>query len=350
MALLSLDCRITVYDRQTLTEKQSFRYVNSVEIKASRNDLTDTARIVLPLKAKNSLYTNPYKEFSNLFIVGDPIKIELGYFPNLYTEFEGYISSVNLDSPAVIECEDNSFKLKRNSLQQKVFDSVNINEVISYIYDGAKIVQDSFIGKLSIPSGATSMDVLDTLSKNFKYFFYFRGKTLYGEILSDTSENSIIEFDTYKNVPLGSDKLDFKNDVNGNIIAKGVSEQENGSVIVLYAYYVDNTENSAIKIAETLESDGGKIAGAVNTYKVPNLTYEQLSDILRKWLPNLWNKGATGSISTFGAPSVSHGDTARIVNNKNPAKNGDYKIVEVIKKFGIDTGYKQHCKLGRKIN
>ena len=94
-------------------------FVKSVQIDASVDSLTDTARIILPRKIT---YKKNGKEVSDIIARENPllkrgnrVTISLGYNYNnangtvINTLFQGYISQVIADSEIEIICEDAMF-------------------------------------------------------------------------------------------------------------------------------------------------------------------------------------------------------------------------------------------------
>ena len=82
--------------------------VDSVKIKTSVEQLSDTATILLP----GSVF-NKYLEVESKIARGDKVLIKLGYDDNLVTEFEGYIESISTDDGAItLNCEDELFNYR----------------------------------------------------------------------------------------------------------------------------------------------------------------------------------------------------------------------------------------------
>ena len=70
-------------------------YVKNVSINSSKNTFTDTAEIVI----QNRLPARG-KRISDIIKQGAEVKIELGYYPNLKTEFTGYAFTALSEKPA----------------------------------------------------------------------------------------------------------------------------------------------------------------------------------------------------------------------------------------------------------
>ena len=99
--MIRLNCEIII-------GKYRFTYVNQVTINKSYDTFTDTATIVMPNKFKD---TND--NLLEIFNEGDAVEIKLGYYPDLTTRFKGYLVKKVPNSPAVFECEDEAYKLKK---------------------------------------------------------------------------------------------------------------------------------------------------------------------------------------------------------------------------------------------
>src|SRR3990167_4649103 len=113
--------------------KYRFTYVNLMEINSSWDTFTDTATIILPNKFRQKNKTIVVGA-DNVFKRGDVVTIKIGYFPNLFTRFQGYVSRIKPDSPLILECEDEMWKLKQVNLKSKQFDAAGttIKDVVSY--------------------------------------------------------------------------------------------------------------------------------------------------------------------------------------------------------------------------
>ena len=87
-----------------------FNYTTKVTINKSFDKMTDTATIEMPNKFLKDNKTITVGS-NNVFKRNDPVTIKLGYFPNLKTEFEGFISKITPDSPLKLECQDRMYLL-----------------------------------------------------------------------------------------------------------------------------------------------------------------------------------------------------------------------------------------------
>src|SRR3990172_10378178 len=79
------------------------RFATEITIESSWNTFTDTAVIELP-DLFNKTITS--KTIYARFPVGSEVTIKLGYFPNLNTVFNGFVTGITSGKRAKIECRD----------------------------------------------------------------------------------------------------------------------------------------------------------------------------------------------------------------------------------------------------
>ena len=332
-----LNCLIWIYDQTTLQPKLRFPFATEVVISTSRNNFTDTCRIVLPQRTRRV-----NKKISDLIQVGDIVDVFLGYKPELNLEFQGYVNAINPDSPMVLECEDLSFKYKNKSIgQDYVLKDTTFRELISTIYDREFLTTNDNIGTWKISKNATVVDVLDSLKKVFGTPSYWQDNILYVNYEFAKQPEKTILFDVQKNVPLGSDNIDVNVQTNLSIISHGVSPQKDGTINEAFAYY-ENNSGKVIRVT------ANRPEGVLNTLKFPNLTQETLEQRVKERLPRLYYAGVSGDITGI-SPSFKHGDRLAIRDRRITDKNGIYDVPEVTKMFGVGYGFKHLAKAGLKL-
>lgn len=92
--MLNLKCKIKVVGKDN--KNIEFDYVNSMEIKTSRSNLTDTATIKLPKKMRHK-----GKALTEYVKKEDSITIQMGYEEHgIETVFTGYITGIKTESTA----------------------------------------------------------------------------------------------------------------------------------------------------------------------------------------------------------------------------------------------------------
>jgi hypothetical protein len=329
--------RILIYEQNTDELKFDINLVSTVSITTTRSSYTDTAKITFPNKLRNR------SGALDLINIGDKVEIFLGYFPTLLKEFTGFINYVNRDSPLEIELEDESFLLKRISLPKTTILNASISQVINRFYDGETNILDAVIGDIRIAENATLVKVLDLFKSKYGILSNFQDGVL--NINTDLVTNNtarVYLLHVQENVPIGGSNLQFQKNSDLAIISHGVSIQRNGTKIELFATYKDNVLNNDIIVSDL------KPIGVLNTMKVPDLSKEALESLIRRRLPLLFYTGVSGDITTFGYPSIRHGDTVKIQDDRTPEKNGFYRVNKVVKEFTPSAGYKQKITLGLK--
>lgn len=335
--MLRKNQNIRIFDGNSEDLKFNITLVTSVEIVTKRNSYTDTAVLTFPNRLSDD------NGAIDLINIGDRIEIRLGYFPNLNLEFRGFINYVGRDSPLVIECEDDAFLLKRIALPATTFKNATISEVIGRFFDGPTNIVDAEIGDVRIAENATLVKFLDLLKSKYGILSFFQDGVLnINTSLTEDNTRRVFLINEQLNVPIGGSNLQFQKNSDLPIVSHGVSIQRDGTKIELYATYRDNVLNNDIIVSDL------KPIGFLNTLKVPNLSRDALEQLIRRRLPLLFYTGVTGDVTTFGEPSIRHGDTVQYIDQRIPEKNGFYRVNEVVKSFNLDVGYKQRVVLGLK--
>lgn len=329
---------IIIFDRDTGKSKFRFDIVTAVEIVTNRATYTDTATLTFPnrLRRKENLIDK--------INIGDKVVINLGYFPNLVKEFEGFISFIEKNSPLVLQLEDASFQLKRKSLPATTLKDTTLVKLIGEFFDGETNILDTEIGDWRIAQNATMINILDELRSKFGILSNFKDGVLnVNTELIDNNEDSEMFINVQQNVQQGSDDLNFQKDTDIGVISHGLSLQKNGTKIQVFAIFKDNLPDNEI-VVSTLQP-----IGVLNTLKVPDLSLEALTKLVKQRLPKLFYTGVTGKITTFGAPTIKHGDIAHLIDERTPERNGKYKVNAVTKNYNNQVGYKQTITLGLKV-
>ena len=301
--------------------------VHKVELSKTWETLTDMGTIVLPGRLKRGDRTITVGS-SGILKVGQKIKIELGYYPTLNTEFEGYISEIEPKSPAIIHVEDSMFLLKQNNITAS-YASVNVRTLIPDLLSKAGITGiqtnliDANIGTLRV-SNANIAEVLEELRKNYGLYSYFRGNVLtVGLAYPNTPTKR--EYGFQVNIIL--DNIDNQDETDIKINLKGVSVQE------------DNTK---------IEYESGDKGGDQKTLYYYNISFSELKKIIDNEVTKYRYTGYFGEFKTFGDPFADHGDVAVLQDLRFPERDGEYFIDKVNTSFGVGIGYKRDLKLGLK--
>jgi len=339
--MLRLNQRITINGKV-------LPFVQTVEIITSRNTFTDTATIVIPNRISRR-----GGRISDFIEKGSVVKIELGYFPSLVTEFEGYVSQVIPEKTAIIMCENEAYNIKRQSVGKDIIQkATSINRLIPAIYSGSTLIANSNIGDWKVSKSATVLDVLAELQSKFKIYSYFRGSTLVVGATADTRTKNTIKVHFQKNVPIGESSFNFKESSADRIVVKASAINRAGTITEVYAYY-DGTPQAIVY------SKVAPVSGAINEFNIggqSDYSYSDLKDLAKIRLEALSFTGVDGSITIYGRDfirnsyeSATHGDIVEVTDLQVPEKNGSYAVVEVVKRFGAGIGYRQDLGLGLQI-
>jgi hypothetical protein len=165
-----------------------------------------------------------------------------------------------------------------------------------------------------------------------------------GSQADDRTQNTIIA-DFQKNVPAGESSFNFKQAEADRIVVKATNIQRDGKINEVFAFY----DGTPPVITYSLVAP---TSGAVNEFNIggqSELTIEDLQGLAKIRLEALSFTGCDGVITTYGFPSVTHGDICRAQDLDVPEKDGDFSIVEVVKRFGVGIGYRQDMGLGISI-
>lgn len=332
--MLRVNQRVTINGR-------TLPFVGRIEIVTSRNNFTDTAVIQLPNRIPER-----GERISTLIEKGSPVSIELGYFPALNLEYTGYVSQVIPEKTVIIQCEDEAYNVKRQSVGRDIIlKKTTIRQLIETIYTGDSLINDGNIGDWKISKTSTVIDVLKELQSKFKIYSYFRGTTLVVGAQADTRVSQNIPCRFQENVPIGESDFNFKEANADRIVVKATNITRSGVINEVYAFYDGNP--AAITFSRVAPT-----SGTINEFNIggqSDLTIEDLQELAQIRLEALSFTGVDGSITIYGSPSVSHGDIAVVQDLDVPEKDGNYAIVEVRKRFGIGIGFRQDLGLGISI-
>ena len=300
------------------------RRISEVEIESSWKMICSTAQMVLPRNIKD-FNQNKVKDW---FKRGDKVEIYLcyGLDEDLILEFSGYITQVSADYPITIKLEDEMWRLKQIPVN---FSSKN-EKLKSFVQ---KYVTDYPIDiDAEAPLGAVNIKN-KTLGEVFKKFqedlslypFIRNGKLVVAKPYSDVTDK-IPVFDLEKNC--------VSNDLNY------LSKEER--TVKVIAESVQNFAKTKKKLKFELGDPDPKTTInktlSVTTLNDLQAEVRRIYDLYKK-------EGFDGSFTTFGTPSVQHGQKVKITSSLYNDREGIYYIDSIKKKFSRD-GYRQEIELG----
>ena len=300
------------------------RRISEVEIETSWKMICSTAQVVLPRNIKD-FNQNKVKDW---FKRGDKVEIYLcyGLDEDLILEFSGYITQVSADYPITIKLEDEMWRLKQIPVNFSSKNEKLKSFVQKYVTDYPILID------AEVPLGAVNIKnkTLGEVFKKFQedlslYAFIRNGKLVVAKPYSDVTDKVPV-FDLERNC--------VSNDLNY------LSKEERTVKVV-----AESVQNFA-KTKKKLKFELGDPDPKTTINKTLSVT--TLNDLQAevKRIYDLYKKeGFDGSFTTFGTPSVQHGQKVKITSSLYNDREGVYYIDSIKKKFSRD-GYRQEIELG----
>lgn len=300
------------------------RRISEVEIESSWKMICSTAQVVLPRNIKD-FNQNKVKDW---FKRGDKVEIYLcyGLDEDLILEFSGYITQVSADYPITIKLEDEMWRLKQIPVNFSSKNEKLKSFVQKYVTDYPILID------AEVPLGAINIKN-KTLGEVFKKFqedlslypFIRNGKLVVAKPYSDVSDK-IPVFDLERNC--------VSNDLNY------LSKEERTVKVV-----AESVQNFA-KTKKKLKFELGDPDPKTTINKTLSVTtLNDLQAEVRRIYDLYKKEGFDGSFTTFGTPSVQHGQKVKITSSLYNDREGIYYIDSIKKKFSRD-GYRQEIELG----
>ena len=356
--MLRLNVKITFTSNNPLTKGDTtiFHQVTECETEESYENLTDTFKITVPRNI--NMDGKPlFNGTTPLFNRGDNVKVELGYYPNLRTVFEGWVSEIGAKIPVEIKCEDDMWLLKNTTITYpskalQTYTTVSkktgrplmhpryigasitlkqlLNEILAQGADDIELAEpvlDVNLGQFRV-NNVSVCKVLEELKSKYGLYSYFRDGLLYVGLPSNAADTVTREFEFEKNI-IDDSELEYQ-------LAENISVRVVAKLIGL-----NNTFE---------EVEVGNPDGAVRTF---HLYYDgvgtkpDLKEFAQLKLDESVYDGYRGSFETFGEPYVRHGDIVKLKSKKLPERDGNYLVTSVKRTFGMG-GYRQIIEIGAK--
>ena len=300
------------------------RRISEVEIETSWKMICSTAQVVLPRNIKD-FNQNKVKDW---FKRGDKVEIYLcyGLDEDLILEFSGYITQVSADYPITIKLEDEMWRLKQIPVNFSSKNEKLKSFVQKYVTDYPILID------AEVPLGAVNIKnkTLGEVFKKFQedlslYAFIRNGKLVVAKPYSDVTDK-IPVFDLERNC--------VSNDLNY------LSKEERTVKVV-----AESVQNFA-KTKKKLKFELGDPDPKTTINKTLSVTtLNDLQAEVRRIYDLYKKEGFDGSFTTFGTPSVQHGQKVKITSSLYNDREGIYYIDSIKKKFSRD-GYRQEIELG----
>jgi len=310
----------------------SFNRVNEVVIVKDSKKLEDTATIKIPTTARLERIGDYISEVetAKTFSVGDEIIIQLGYDDNNREEFRGFVKQINPNTPLEIECEDETFILKRKNLKAS-WRSITLKKLLEFI------VKDT---------GITLIDNLPTMT--FTHF-YLKNVSAAKALQKLKDEYGLtIYFQSWKKLFVGianeNDGTIVKYEFGFNIIdskLKWIDEADVALQIKAVNIKPNNTR---------IEAKVGDESGEKRTlffYDLPDKA--TLKERAKEEIQKYRYSGYRGYIDTFLLPDASVGNVAQVKDLNFSERDGEYLIKKVTTKYG-EGGGRRKVELGIKLS
>lgn len=297
----------------------------NVEINDSWEDLTSTATITIPRKL---IYKGKdvVSGEAPLLKRGMKVDISIGYDGNLINRYNGYIRSISATVPLEIQCEDESYILKKGNIK-KSYKNTTLKEVLkdnlSSIVIGSQPDRIG-LGPFRI-NNATPAKILQHLKEEYLIPSWFRNRKLYIGLAywPDLRKEHIIEFDKFE--------------LNNNLEYR----QEDDISIFVRAINI-TTDNKKV------EYEYGDKDGDTRTLHFYNRTKSDIDKLVKEELTRMKYTGYYGSFSFFGTPSINHGDVVNLKSISYPERDGKYLVKANNITYGVN-GYRQSITLDVKV-
>ena len=302
--------------------RQEFRIrrFSECKIESSLKGLTDTAEIILPRKVKDF----DRMKIGEWFRPGDPVRIDLGYDNNIYTEFTGYVKATPAGVPLVLECENEMYNLKRSTISISKTNST-LKELLQAIVPGYKIVcnETKIIGSIRFKD-LTQAQCLEELKKQ-GIICFFKDKVLYA-------------LDNLSHLEGKTHSIILEHTAGESIKVKEIHQTK---VFIELIRKI----GKRVKVEHGDENPGLIIR---RTFSGVNMSESEVKDMAKALYNLAKTPGLDGDVILFGIPRVKLGDSLKITSSiydKAPEYGKPYRVVAITKTFS-QNGYRQSCKLG----
>jgi hypothetical protein len=324
-----------------------FTYCQEVKIETSRDSFTRTASIVLPQR-----FYKKYEKIINVISIGDPVVIDMGFYPNLENRFNGYVTRRVPDSPLQLSCEDESWQYKNRFIDPVTVEDATLESFIKKIYTGkiGTIADGSRkIGDWRVAGFTTFIKALDTLRNTFGItaFWDLDGALNIDAQLEQVSTVNNRIFDFNINL-ISTEGMNYQEaaEYSQVVFYSSIQEEllEDGTpkpTVEVYAFY------DKLGRPQVSELNPG-VQGNINRFTIPYFSAAELKPLALTRLKALNFTGYRGGFVTFGEPITEVNDDCQIRNTRSPEMDGRYRVKAVNVSYGINTGYKQEIEVARK--
>ncbi len=328
--MLTLQCEIRIHNIDS-EKTVRFNYANSIVVKTSCKNLTDTATVKVPKKM--SWNGKPLTDYVKR---NDEISIRVGYKEyGLETVFKGYVSRVENSTPIVIECENEMRLFKTITVKAEIIKNFNIKNFIQKYAPNVEVVgPDIDFGTVTIEEQNLSQ-ALDKLMSSFSWFkgFFRDGKFIAVIDLAAIADSKTFTFDPERNMISDQLKYTLSEDVK----------------IAVKAVHI-NRDNTKIEVVfpEEAKSDNNY---EQRQFFFPEYDSEhQLKEAAENTQKSFVCDKMEGNITAFGIPFVKKCDIVLLKDKQRKERDGKRFWVNAVDySFGTG-GYRQTITLGDQLH
>jgi hypothetical protein len=256
---------------------------------------------------------------------GQSVSVQLGYDDENHPVFHGWVHAVKVQTPVVIECQDDMWRLKQSTLTRS-YRSVTLRALLADILPSGIPFEalDMELGPYRI-SEATAAQVLENLRQTYFTKCWFRNGTLYAGFAYVPALQSTHVIRMERNVPAHNLEYQKKEDVRIKLkmISIGADDKK-------------------------VEYETGDADGEQRTMHYYRKTVAEMKAIADEEIDRLRYEGYRGTFTTFGAPRIEHGDVIDLRSDAYPERDGRYLVRAVTTTFGVG-GFRQEVTLDSKI-
>ncbi|MDR0560097.1 MAG: hypothetical protein LBG92_07990, partial [Prevotellaceae bacterium] len=341
--MLKMICNIKIKGKDNKIIR--FDYCNSIEVRTSCKNLTDTATVKVPKKM--FWREKPLTDFIGR---GNEIEIEAGYEEyGLQTLFRGWITGVENSYPLIINCENEMWKFKTVTVPAEIIKKFNLKDYLQK-YGGVQVdvAENLSFGSMDIKEEMSLAQAVDLIMQSYPYVVgYFQDGIFKAFLSSDRWAKGLkpVTLSPERNMVANSLKYTLADDI--KICLKAVSIKRDNTQIVAFApanAYNVKTDKKG-KTTHT-QKDGWEQRQEF----CPQLTTQrEVQDYADKRAAEWITDKMEGSVTLFGVPFIRKGDLVKLQDRDRTERDGKKFIVDAVDySFGTD-GYRQTVTLGYAI-
>lgn len=306
-------------------DQRTLKGVSKVEIFSSVESLSDTARIEIPAYINNKPYN-----IEAVVKRGMAVTISLGYNGQNKQEFKGFVRSVSVNSPCVIECEDEIYKF-RKEVKSEVFVKKSVTDILKSIAGQIGYPVESKVDALvydkMVINQATGYEVLQKIQEQFRILIYMWNGKLYANYMA-MERNGVEYLNFQKNVKASNLTFVRAEDVKVKVNIKGVG--------------ADNKATKQISVGEP----GGEV---INLPDRLNMTSETaLQNIANEEKRRVSYTGFRGDVTIWGRPYVASAWVVNVKDDDYPDHDGFYFVKGANISFSIQ-GFERKLTLAERL-